>query len=72
MPAPTSARVPCAPGSPPKGRPASSSCSIGLLFPWGLKRLGFDPAYGSGPSATIVQDVCTILIYFAVVWLFAL
>jgi magnesium transporter len=46
--------------------------AIGLLFPWGLKRLGFDPAYGSGPSATVVQDVCTILIYFGVVWLFAL
>jgi magnesium transporter len=40
---------------------------IGLTLPWALKRLRFDPAYGSGPTATVIQDVCTILIYFAVV-----
>jgi magnesium transporter len=39
---------------------------IGLVLPWGLKRLRFDPAYGSGPTGTVLQDVCTILIYFAV------
>ncbi len=41
--------------------------SIGLLFPWVLTRIGKDPAYGSGPVATIVQDVLSLLIYFAVV-----
>ncbi len=40
---------------------------IGMLFPWMLHRLGFDPAYGTGPGSTIVQDVCTILVYFGVV-----
>jgi magnesium transporter len=40
---------------------------IGLLFPWVLHRLGFDPAYGTGPGSTVVQDVCTILVYFSVV-----
>ena len=40
---------------------------IGLLFPWLLKRLRFDPAYGTGPASTVVQDVCTILVYFGVV-----
>lgn len=45
---------------------------IGLLFPWLLKRLRFDPAYGTGPASTVVQDVCTILIYFGIVGLFAL
>jgi len=37
---------------------------LGLLLPWLLARLGSDPAYGSGPLATIVQDVLTLAIYF--------
>lgn len=37
---------------------------IGLLLPWALSRFGIDPAFGSGPVATIVQDVLTILVYF--------
>ena len=40
---------------------------LGLLLPWALCRLGSDPAYGSGPLATIVQDVLSLLIYFACV-----
>lgn len=40
---------------------------LGLLLPWVLARLGRDPAYGSGPLATIVQDVLSLLIYFACV-----
>jgi magnesium transporter len=44
--------------------------SVGLLFPWILDQLGKDPAFGSGPVATIVQDVLSLLIYFAMVqWL---
>jgi magnesium transporter len=39
--------------------------TIGLLLPWLFARLRLDPAYGSGPVATIVQDVLTLLIYFA-------
>jgi magnesium transporter len=31
-----------------------------------LSRLGLDPAFGSGPVATIIQDVLTIIIYFTV------
>jgi magnesium transporter len=45
---------------------------IGMLFPWLLQRLGLDPAYGTGPGSTVVQDVCTILVYFAVVRAFGL
>lgn len=44
--------------------------SIGLILPWLLQRLGTDPAYGSGPLATIIQDVLSILIYFSAVMLF--
>jgi magnesium transporter len=46
------------------------STSIGLLLPWLLQKLGTDPAYGSGPLATIIQDVLSLLIYFAAVTLF--
>lgn len=46
--------------------------SIGLLLPWVLGRLGSDPAYGSGPLATILQDVLSLLVYFTVVQLIVL
>ena len=41
--------------------------TAGLVFPWILARAGRDPAYGGGPPATIIQDVLTLLIYFAIV-----
>lgn len=37
---------------------------LGLMLPWALGRAGFDPALGSGPVGTILQDVLTLLIYF--------
>ncbi len=48
---------------------AAGTCaaSIGLLLPWALSRAGMDPALGSGPLATIIQDVLSLVIYFAVV-----
>jgi magnesium transporter len=41
----------------------------GLFFPWLLWRAGLDPAFGSGPVATVVQDVLSLLIYFWIVQL---
>lgn len=41
-----------------------TASTIGLLLPWLLSRVGTDPAYGSGPLATIVQEVLSLLIYF--------
>jgi len=41
--------------------------TIGLALPWLLGRLGSDPAYGSGPLATIIQDLLSLLVYFAIV-----
>ena len=41
--------------------------TIGLLLPWIFSRLNVDPAYGSGPLGTIIQDVLTILVYFAII-----
>jgi len=40
--------------------------AIGLSLPWAMGRIGMDPALGSGPLATILQDVLTLLVYFAV------
>ena len=46
---------------------SSVATSIGLLLPSILSRLGRDPAYGSGPVATIVQDLLSLLIYLSVI-----
>lgn len=47
----------------------SAATSIGLFLPWLLSRFDVDPAFGSGPVCTIIQDVLSLLTYFAVVWL---
>lgn len=46
--------------------------TLGLAMPALLQRLGADPAYGSGPMATIVQDVLTLAIYFGCISLVVL
>jgi magnesium transporter len=40
---------------------------VALALPWLLQRLGKDPAFGSGPLATVVQDLLSIVIYLAAV-----
>lgn len=44
----------------------SLASGIGLMLPWILYRMGVDPAFGSGPVATIIQDTLTILVYFLI------
>jgi magnesium transporter len=39
---------------------------VAVVLPWLLDRLDFDPALGSGPLATVIQDLLSVLIYFAV------
>lgn len=39
---------------------------IALALPWMFQSLGADPAFGSGPLATVLQDIFTIAIYFGV------
>ena len=46
---------------------AMLSTVIGLLLPWMFEALDLDPALGSGPVATILQDVVTIVVYLLVV-----
>jgi magnesium transporter len=44
----------------------SIATGCGLVFPWLLARIGLDPAFGSGPVATVIQDVLSLVIYFSV------
>jgi magnesium transporter len=50
----------------------SIASAIGIGLPWLFARLGLDPAYGSGPVATVIQDILSILVYFAVLRLFGI
>ena len=43
-----------------------AATAIALALPWLFQRAGADPAFGSGPLATVLQDILTIGIYFAV------
>jgi magnesium transporter len=43
------------------------AAAVGLGFPVLLSRLGKDPALGSGPLATVVQDVLSLVTYLTVV-----
>ena len=45
---------------------ASVATAVAMVLPSVLSRLGADPAFGSGPLATVAQDLLSILIYFAV------
>ena len=47
-----------------------AACSVATLvamsLPWLMARAAKDPAFGSGPLATVVQDLLSLLIYFSV------
>ena len=45
---------------------SSTATVIAMALPLGLRRLGQDPAFGSGPLATVIQDLLSIAIYFAI------
>lgn len=38
--------------------------AIAMILPSIFHRLGIDPAFGSGPLATVIQDIASIVIYF--------
>lgn len=38
---------------------------VAMSLPWLMSRLVRDPAFGSGPLATVVQDLLSLVIYFA-------
>jgi magnesium transporter len=39
---------------------------VAMSLPWLMVRAGRDPAFGSGPLATVIQDLLTLIIYFVV------
>lgn len=39
---------------------------VAMSLPWLMSKLGRDPAFGSGPLATVVQDLLSLVIYFAI------
>jgi magnesium transporter len=43
------------------------AAGLGLALPWWIARSGRDPAFGSGPLATVIQDVLSVLVYLGVV-----
>jgi magnesium transporter len=43
------------------------SAVVGFGLPWAFERTGLDPALGSGPMCTIIQDVASLFIYFMLV-----
>jgi magnesium transporter len=38
---------------------------VAMALPWVLHGAGIDPAFGSGPLATVIQDLLSIVIYLA-------
>ena len=44
----------------------STATVAAMTLPWVLERVGLDPAFGSGPLATVIQDLLSILLYFAI------
>lgn len=47
-----------------------ASCTIStvvaMALPWAFQRFGADPAFGSGPLATVIQDLLSIAVYLAI------
>lgn len=47
-----------------------ASCAIStvvaMVLPWAFQRFGADPAFGSGPLATVIQDLLSIAVYLAI------
>lgn len=38
---------------------------VAMVLPWLFSKLDMDPAFGSGPLATVVQDLLSLTIYFS-------
>jgi magnesium transporter len=40
--------------------------TVAMVLPALFTRTGFDPAFGSGPLATVIQDLLSLAVYFAI------
>jgi magnesium transporter len=47
----------------------STATVAAMALPWLFERIGFDPAFGSGPLATVLQDLLSIWIYLSIITL---
>lgn len=45
----------------------STATAVAISLPYLLSRLGSDPAFGSGPLATVIQDLLSLVMYFVIV-----
>ena len=43
---------------------------VAIFLPWMLEKFKYDPAIASGPFATVVRDILSLLIYFSVAGFF--
>jgi magnesium transporter len=43
-----------------------TASAAAMALPWAIDRLGADPAFGSGPLATVIQDLLSIAIFFGI------
>jgi len=46
--------------------PPERLLAVAMTLQWALEGLGRDPAFGSGPLATVIQDLLSIVIYFGI------
>ena len=44
----------------------ATASAVALTLPWLLNRIGLDPAFGSGPLATVIQDLLSVIIYLRI------
>jgi magnesium transporter len=44
----------------------SVATMVAMILPWAFHKLGRDPAFGSGPLATVLQDLLSIVIYLGI------
>ena len=39
---------------------------VAMVLPWAMSQMGADPAFGSGPLATVVQDLLSLAVYLLI------
>jgi Mg/Co/Ni transporter MgtE len=44
----------------------STATAAAVALPWLISALRFDPAFGSGPLATVLQDLLSIWMYLSI------
>jgi magnesium transporter len=44
----------------------STATAVAMVVPWLFHRSGRDPAFGSGPLGTVLQDLVSILVYLVI------